>query len=354
MYTKYHRLAQLLKNDIAQMKKDGSKKLPSEDSIAQTYGVSRETVRQALRILTEEGLIEKRKGSGSFLAESAPDAPVRCAVVLSYPDEYIFPALIHDIKKRMTDSGYAVSVYATENSVQRQREILTELMNADIAGVIAEGCKTALPNPNIDLITHLHRAGLPIVFLYGAEAGLEAYVRVGDDNYAGGYQLACHLLKTGHKTISGIFKSDDMQGLQRYYGCISAMRDYERIPPDSNFSWYDTEARIQILNGDTAFFRRFLQTGFADSSAVICYNDEIAYKLIKFLAASGVRVPEDVAVVSFDNSYYCTLSHPYITSLGHMEHMAANKAADCLTALMRGDPCDSVDLPWELYERESG
>lgn len=354
MLTKYQRLAQLLRNDIARMEKDGSMKLPSENSIALTYDVSRETVRQALNILAGEGRIEKRKGSGSFLLEAASDSPQRCAVVLSSPEEYIFPALLHDIKKQLTGSGYDVSVYATGNSVQRQRRLLTELMSGDIRGIIMEGCRTALPNPNTDLITHLSNAGLPILFLYGMPAELKEHVCVRDDNYAGGYQLACQLLKKGHKLISGIFKSDDIQGSERYFGCISAMRDYELIPPDSSFAWYNTEMRLRILNGDTAFFQQFLQFSLADSRAVICHNDEIAYRLIKFLAASNIKVPEDVAVVSFDNSYYCTLSHPQITSLGHEEHAVATKAAETILKLMRGESCESIELPWTLYERESG
>ena len=65
-------------------------------------------------------------------------------------------------------------------------------------------------------------------------------------------------------------------------------------------------------------------------------------------------MPEDVAVVSFDNSYYCTFGPVSMTSIGHEPHAMGRAAAENLLSQIRRQPCRSVSLPWTLYQRQSG
>ena len=111
-----------------------------------------------------------------------------------------------------------------------------------------------------------------------------------------------------HREIAGIFKSDDIQGLLRYHGAVSAIRDAGLPIRDGRFAWYDTEDRRRLLEEqDRQPLTDFLQKRLGDATAVICYNDEIAYRLIQVLLEAGRRVPEEVSVVSFDNSYLSQL-----------------------------------------------
>ncbi len=83
------------------------------------------------------------------------------------------------------------------------------------------------------------------------------------------------------------------------------------------------------------------------------YNDEIAYRLIQTLLEAGRRVPEDVAVVSFDSSYLCQLGPVSITSLSHRSRMG-RMAAEQMVGLLRGEAVHSRFLEWELVVRNSG
>ena len=78
--------------------------------------------------------------------------------------------------------------------------------------------------------------------------------------------------------------------------------------PDSSVFWYTTESR------DEMFTEEFTKK-IAACSAVVCYNDEITFRLIPPLLLHGIRVPEDVAVVSFGNSSLSDLSPVKIISL---------------------------------------
>lgn len=82
MAIKYKWLSGLLREWIVQAARKGINKLPSEQELCQRYQVSRQTVRLALSVLENEGLIEKRKGSGSYItglsADSAKTAFLSC------------------------------------------------------------------------------------------------------------------------------------------------------------------------------------------------------------------------------------------------------------------------------------
>lgn len=353
MSFKYLQLAAALQAEIVQ----GAfpDKLPTEKELTERYQVSRQTVRQALERLVELGLIEKRQGSGSrVLPQTLVRGSGRIAIMTSYIDDYIFPTVLQDMQKLLTQRNYSTMLFATRNSADQEREILQRLLRQPVSGLIVEGTKTALPNPNLDLYDKLARADIPVIFLHGCYRELAGSVCVSDDNFGGGYMLARHLITRGHTRIAGIFKSDDIQGHQRYLGFLSAMRDAGLPLADGQVLWYSTEERKYLLDyGYTQLLEHFLRAYLRSCTAVICYNDEIADKLIRLLLEKKRRVPEDVAVVSFDNSYYSDLCPVRITSLFHETHRMGRLAASLLLDRMEGRPVASQTISWKLMRKES-
>ena len=88
-------------------------------------------------------------------------------------------------------------------------------------------------------------------------------------------------------------------------------------------------------------------------TAVVCYNDEIATRVVSYLNRQGMSIPGDVAVVSFDNSQYSEMSIPRITSLSHGPYNVGRMAAELLFRHLRGESCSSSVAPWVLVEKES-
>lgn len=89
------------------------------------------------------------------------------------------------------------------------------------------------------------------------------------------------------------------------------------------------------------------------STAVICYNDEIAHLLVQALLSMKIRIPQDMAVVSFDNSYYSQIGSTPITSLCHRNNKMGHVAAEQLIHMFQGLGGSSHALGWELIERAS-
>ena len=224
MAAKYIQVANILRSDIEEGVYRPGALLPTEIQLAGRYQVSRQTVHQALSLLVGEGLIERRQGSGSWVADPAGQTSRNVAVVSSYVDDYIFPIVLQSAGKQLEKHGYTAHILSTQNQLSREREILRQLLTQPIRGLLVEGVKAALPNPNLDLYRQLQKRGVPIVFMYGANPELDVPC-IADDDESGGYMAAQHLVDLGHTRIGGIFKSDDLQGQRRYFGFLSALRD---------------------------------------------------------------------------------------------------------------------------------
>ncbi len=347
---KYLNLANKIREEIAAGKHPAGSKLPTEEAFTKEYHVSRQTVRQALALLKNEGYIEKLRGSGSVVKDrtavtAGETGRKTVAVITTYISEYIFPDILRSIEKVVMENHYLTMIFATQNRVDNERRILMEVLNQPLAGIIIEGTKTALPNPNIDLYNELERRNIPLVFIHSGYPELTAAVRVMADDKKGGEIATEYLIANGHQKIAGIFKSDDMQGHLRYAGYTQAMRANSLPVVDDNVLWYTTESKelitvlgLQVTQGCTA---------------VLCYNDEIAIQLLGLFRDSGIQVPDDISMMSFDNSTYSELAVPKLSSCSQQKKQIGIQAAEKLFNLIHDIPEESSLLPWRVVGKNS-
>ena len=346
---KYEFVANALSKDIETHFYPDGTLLPTEEQLTKLYDVSRQTVRKSLSILEEKGLIEKKQGCGSVVTMKNPAAESgKIAVIATYIDDYIFPVQLRGAMEVLSKKHFSAVLSATGNRICTERRILEDIIREPVAGILVEGTKTAFPNPNISLYEKLSAMKIPIVFFNSCYSVLNNVLCVSADNRRGGYELTSYLLAKGHKSIAAIFKADDIQGHQRYSGYISAMFDNNIYISDSKTIWYTTETKEKIFNGSTDIL-----SSLGDATAVVCYNDEIAFMLIKYLTDCGKNVPKDIAVVSFDNSSLSEMSHVKITSLSYGNVNIGEAAAEKLMDIISGRKTVSETVQWKLEEKES-
>lgn len=345
---KYTMLANRLRADIQNGIYAAGSRMPSENDLIGVYGYSRQTVRQALQILENEGLAQRVRGSGTYVKENVTKRARSntVGIITTYIREYIFPAVLEGIEKEMSDHRYASILAATNNRVDNERRILTDFLHRPVDGLIIEGTKTALPNPNIDLYRKINELNIPVVFINGFYRELENPVYVVTDDRQGGYDACAFLLKKGRKRLGGIFKSDDMQGHARYAGMMAALTDKSTPVSDDRLLWFTTGNHEKLLE-HTAL------DALRGCDGVVCYNDEIAVSLMRRLEKAGVRVPEDIAVISFDNSAYADITGVPLTSLDHPKEKLGALAAQKLIGLINGVAEKPSVMPWGFVERQS-
>ena len=121
----------------------------------------------------------------------------RIAVMLTYIDTYIFPIIVREIEKKVTQAGGILQIAMTDNSVAKERMHLEEFLRTRrIDGLIAEPVKSGLPNPNLDLYQKLQKSGIPVVFVNSFYENL-TIPHVSLDDEKAGYLATKHLLECG-------------------------------------------------------------------------------------------------------------------------------------------------------------
>lgn len=349
---KYQELIRYLENLIETGALKPGSKLPSENKLSDLFGISRQTVRHAIGILEEERKVSRIRGSGTYVTDSRMlnlEKRNRIAVVTTYVDSYIFPKTIQGIEKVLFEKGYSVQLSFTNNIVERERSILEDIINReDVAGVIVEGTKSGLPNPNTELYKKLQDKKVPILFVNTFYSEIPApHVSLNDVEAA--KTAVNYLISKGHTRIGTIMKLDDGQGRLRYLGYIQAMEAAGLPVSDSRMVWIDTDDFKQLsLCMDKILAR------VANCTALLCYNDQVAFRLVNLLRERGISVPERLSLISIDDSDLARMSEVPITSLPHPKEKLGAKAAENLLKLIHDSKYDATyEFDTRVVERET-
>ncbi|MEH7375033.1 substrate-binding domain-containing protein, partial [Neobacillus drentensis] len=144
----------------------------------------------------------------------------------------------------------------------------------------------------------------------------------------GGFIATEHLIKLGHKKILGIFKSDDLQGGHRMRGYIQAYRE-------NNLS-LSPDLILTFSTGELDYLRRKLEDLLTSNDSrptgIICYNDQVALFILNILRDLNLKVPEDISIVGYDDSYLAEATETKLTSVSHPKMQMGIEAAKWIVA----------------------
>ncbi|MGE5551810.1 MAG: GntR family transcriptional regulator [Bacteroidota bacterium] len=339
---KYHRLKEHLRERILRGEFKRGDQLPSENTLAKQFRVSRHTIRQALGDLENDGLIYREQGRGTFCAPNRNNGKT-IAVITTYISEYIFPTVIRGIEDVLSAAGCALVLANTGNDKTKEALCLENLLQREIAGLIIEPTKSARENVNLGYYREIERRNLPYVMLHAAYHELEpAYIIMDDER--GGYMATQYLLQLGHRRIAGIFKADDLQGVRRQAGFAAALREYGLALEPELLGNYETE---QISSFPYQFAHGLLRLGNRPT-AIVCYNDQIALTVLEAIRENGLRVPEHISIIGYDDSSLAVSSETKLTTIRHPKTEMGRQAARFILDMLDG----RVAKPRFVYQPE--
>lgn len=349
---KYQQIVNWVRSRLESGDLNPGDKLTSENELCARFHLSRQTVRHAIGLLEEEGLVIRRRGSGTYINDNrlaSMDGRNRIAVISTYVDSYIFPRTIQGIENYLFEKGFSVQISFTNNLLERERTILEDITaRDDVAGIIIEATKSGLPNPNLPLIRTLMEKKIPILFINSYYPQLPLpHVTLSDRLSA---ELAVkYLADAGHRKIGALMKFDDGQGHLRYAGYLDTCRRLGISAGDSGIVWLDTEGEGHLHD-----YRDRILRNFRDCTAVFCYNDKLAFQLEMLLKEEGIRVPEDISLISIDDSELAELAETRLTSVHHPTDRLGQKAAENLLNMMKNRSFDGTyEFVTQIVERDS-
>ncbi|WP_438448001.1 GntR family transcriptional regulator [Gorillibacterium sp. sgz5001074] len=322
----------------------------SENEVAERFGVSRQTVRQAFGELEGEGWLKRMQGKGTFVSAPEPGgsgAPAKTVgIITTYISDYIFPHIVRGAEAALRSKGYRLLLSSTDNDKERERESLEMMLNQPLDGLIIEPTRSAEGNPNLSYYLSLEYRGIPYVMINERYPELDAPCLKSDD-LKGGYLAAKHLLELGHERIAGFFKMDDLQGVNRLKGFMQAHRESGvPIQPELVVHYVTEEKRAKPLE---AALRMLGQDEADRPTAFVCYNDELAVQMLEAVRQAGLSVPDGISIVGFDDSSLATATETKLTTLTHPKTDMGRDAVELLLAMIEGKRRKPVG---KLYEPE--
>ncbi|GIN63774.1 arabinose metabolism transcriptional repressor [Robertmurraya siralis] len=356
MTIKYKQIKEEIKSWILEGIIQPDEKIQSEHELAESFGVSRHTIRQALSELVHEEWLYRQQGRGTFCKNQSKrnlkQIDRTIGIITTSISDYIFPSIIRGIESYLSEKGYNLILASTNHDISRERKCLENMLGKKLDGLIVEPTKSALYNPNLNTYLSIEKNHIPYVMINAFYSELQpASITVDDE--LGGFKAGEHLLRLGHRRIGGIFKIDDKQGVNRMKGFMRALREHNISILPGTMITFHTEDRhtkpiqevqklLKEANPPTAFF---------------CYNDEIALMILNVLRDMQLKVPEDISIVGFDDSQLAVASEVKFTTLTHpqteMGLLAAKMIVDALEEGKELSVNDQVVYEPELVIRNS-
>ena len=183
--------------------------------------------------------------------------------------------------------------------------------------------------------------------VWGADLPGQKYCSIGSDNVAGGRKATAHLIRLGRRRIVFMGVIDQLELGQRYQGYLAALAeagsDYVPILTDSGHTdLVSAEAATEAMISQGVEF-----------DAVFAGSDLAAAGAIRAIKRAGRRVPEDVAVVGYDNIAISRYNNPPLTTVSQDMAKAGRLMVSKLLNAARTTAALSERLPTELIVRES-
>jgi len=334
------------------------RKKPNQFDVARIAGVSQTTVSLVLNNPETPSVPPETRKKVQEAIRSLAYMPNNAARMLRTARTYtlacvipmitnpFYPTFVSGIQAEAEASGYEVITYNTHNSPEKELQILQQLQQGRVDGVVGVFFHAHFRDlapllgqniPIARLEVRQHSSGdLPLDNLYV-------------DNSAAARTATVYLVRRGCKRIAMI---------TGFFGPREARREgYLQALEEAEGAYIPLIAEVNLYDefGGAEGMRRLLESP-QRPDGLFAANDLMAIGAIKTAREAGLRVPEDIAVVGFDDIPAAALVTPALTTIRQFQLEMGRKAAQLVIARLTGHAPENgqvVEMPFELVVRES-
>jgi LacI family transcriptional regulator len=265
-------------------------------------------------------------------------------VIVSDSSNYFFAEVLRGIEDVLRLENYALLVCNTAEILEREEHYLDILIRQRVDGIIA-----AATSHKWETLNEVEALHIPIVFVDRLFEGLNAPY-VGVDNKKGANQGTTYLIECGHRGIGILAGFERLSTMcERLEGSKEALQKRDIPLPEE---WV-VPSPLTIQGGRDAM--KQLLTLPHRPTAVFVNNNLLALGALLALKDLGLRCPQDVSLVGFDDHPWAAVSDPPLTVVRQPAEQLGRTAAEILLALLKGEQADETNvwLECELVERQS-
>jgi LacI family transcriptional regulator len=306
---------------------------PSVKDVARRAGVSLgtvsnvlnrpETVRASTRARVEQAITELgfvRNESARALRRGSSRMIAYLALDLANP---FFSDISRGMEEVAREHDLGLFLCSSDNDSARELDYLSLLMQQRIRGLLV----TAIDYES-DTLHSLLQRGLPVVFVDRTPGALQHRCSVGVDDVEGGDLAISHLLDNGHRSVG--FVGGPMaipQVADRLSGSRRAFRTAGLAA--ESLTVFETSA-LNVAEGRRAGARVLGQPKRRRPTAVFCANDLLALGVLQEMTSQGVSVPDELAIVGYDDIEFAAAAAIPLTSVRQPRHLLGKAAAQLL------------------------
>ncbi|MGF1766769.1 LacI family DNA-binding transcriptional regulator [Enterovibrio makurazakiensis] len=327
---------------------------PTAEDVAIAAGVSTATVS---RYLAKPSSVSEKRGmlirsaieSLGYIPHGAAQALASqhsktIGVIVPTLDNAIFAEGIQAFQRRLQEKGYTLFIASSDYSVDEELAQAERLITRGVDGLMLVGAEH-----HPQLFDIIDKKQLPYLYTWSYKPSLD-HPCIGFDNYRASARLTEFLLELGHTefaAIPGITRLND-RTKDRLAGCLNTLQNSGIELGDERV----IECRYDLAESRQAL-RKLLATT-PRPTAIVCGNDIIAMGALLECQSMGVKVPEEVSVVGFDDVAMASHIHPSLTTMQVPSRTMGEKAADFLLAKLNHESVtDKLELEAKLVVRET-
>jgi len=325
--------------------------LPPEKALCAEFDVARGTLRQALQRLEEEGYLRREQGRGTFVEKaerrraSRRTRTHRLAFIVPYVRDSSVSTILIGFQEAAEQERCTVAFHHASNDTRQQDALVSQLVAEKIDGIALY----PVDSESSPALASLIRSRFPIVLI-------DRYFKrvmsdyVGTDHFNGGLRVVHYLVDQGHQRIGFVtWRSPASSMEHRQLAYTQALRERGLAPDPGLICTVEGYPTIDLTP-----LKAYLS---ADSrpSAVFAANDQIAIALYRAAQAVGLRVPDDLSIVGFDNLDIAGQLEPPLTTMAQPFRQVGQEAARLLIRRLQGETTyfQHITLPPQLIVRGS-
>jgi len=330
----------------------------SQIELSIQYGVSLITIKKALSTLTTEGVLFARIGRGTYVAEKPTkklDLSIHKTIGLVLTDlkHPYFSMMVHSIEERAYELGFNILLSGSSGDIEKEENQIKRFRDLGVDGLII--ASLSYEYKALDYIQNLHNEGFPYImvsYIHDPE-----YWYVGTDHEQGGFLATEHLIKLGYKSIGYVHVGKgNLLSEVRKNGYYRALTEYD-IPYNSELVYllgnepHDTgKDRFQL---GYQFGKSFAELK-TKPEAFFMYNDMVTLGFVQSVIEEGIKVPDDISVVGFDDLNISSFSSVPLTTVHQPIDRVGKMAVEIIEKrIQRTDIGNRTILKPSLIIRES-
>ncbi len=324
-------------------------RLPTEPELAARYAAGLNTVRRAVATLVAEGVVVRRQGSGTYVASLPPVGSRRLIGMLVPSTSYYYPKVIEGVERTLSAAGAGVLLASSDNRPELEAEQLRRLLDSGVEGLILVPNLNVMDDPQA-YVDALRQLPVPYVLVerrppHPAPDDSTSFVAT---HHLGGVHTAIrHLVGLGHQRIGFVGRVRTGNAAQVSDGFVRAVDGLgvARIP----------EAQVLRPEWSAEQIAQFaVSCRDLGVSAVFCHGDRDAAALVSAARRIGLRVPQDLALVAYDDDV-AELVDPPLTAIAPPKSEIGALAAELLLRLIDepATPAHRIELQPRLTVRAS-